>query len=435
MNLLSKNIGTKKVVAGIALIVGVAFAVSTGGNTNEKISDGQYQFVRTTGITEGGYPLPLTGEVLTNDHIVVKDEGASLRNYPEIYIPGTEPLGEDEMRIVCLGSGNPAIRIGQAATGWAVELGNGEKFVFDIGGGTVGNLWSLGSSPAEWDKLFISHLHLDHVGGIFGMFDAMGWSRNVPLQVWGSSGATEENGTAAFVENVQNASSWHVESKTGIAPSEGMTMVAHEFDYTEFTEGNPDLLIYDENDVKVYAYPVLHTIVGSVGYRLEWNGLSMSFSGDTEPSTLVAQQSEGVDVFIHESFISADAFAEKNNVSMEIAENVVEGAHTTPETLGMLFDIAQPTLGVATHYSLDDDLVDPFFDAIETTYVGPVAIAQDMMVINVTPEQIVSRMSMPNHLSWPEPAPETEGEHTIEELSDQIRPDWITETRIYRDEI
>lgn len=426
MKLLTKNIGRKKIITGAAIIAGTILLASYS-DSNELTS---YQFPRIPGITEGGYPLPLTGEVLTKNHIVVKDDSAELRSYPEIYIPGTESLGEDEMRIVSIGSGNPHLRIGQAATGWAVELGNGDKFVFDIGGGTVANLWSLGSSPAEWDKLFITHLHLDHVGGIFAMFDAMGWSRNIPLQVWGSSGATPENGTAAFVENILKASSWHIESKTGIAPSEGMMMVAHEFDYNKFTPQNQNQLIYDENDVQIYAYPVLHTIVGSVGYRLEWNGLSMSFSGDTEPSTLVAHQSEGVDVFIHESFISPEAFAKKNNVTMQIAENIVDGAHTTPDTLGQLFDIAKPVLGVATHYSLDDDLIDPFFREIAATYNGPVALAQDMMVINVTTEQIVTRMSMPDMLNWPVPASEPETETTIKDLSDQTRPDWITETRI-----
>lgn len=427
MKLLKTYINSNKLILG-TFIAATSLLIVSCTRTIEQ--EDRYQFSRTPGMTKAGYPLPLIGEVLTKNHVVIKDQDADLKVYPETYIPGTELLGEDEMRIVAIGSGNPHLRIGQAATGWAVELGNGDKFVFDIGGGTVGNLWSLGSSPAEWDKLFVSHLHLDHVGGIFAMFDAMGWSRNVPLQVWGSSGATPENGTEAFVENVLGASSWHIESKTGIAPSEGMMMVAHEFDYNKFTPKNQNQLIYDENDVKIYAYPVVHTIIGSVGYRLEWNGLSMSFSGDTEPSTLVAEQSEGVDVFIHESFISAEAFAEKNNVTMEIAKNVVDGAHTTPDTLGQLFDIAKPVLGVATHYSLDDDLIDPFFEEIATTYNGPVALAQDMMVINVTPEQIVSRMSMPDMLSWPEPAPELESETTIKDLSDQTRPDWITETRI-----
>ncbi len=427
MKLLIKSIGIKKLIVGAAVVAGILIA-STACVGEEP---GSYRFSRTPGVTAGGYSLPLTGEVIATDTVVVKREGAEIVSYPKIYVPGRETLGEDEMRIVCIGSGNPDLRIGQAATGWAVELGNDEKFVFDIGGGTVGNLWSLGASPAEFDKLFITHLHLDHVGGIFGMFDAMGWSRNVPLQVWGPSGATEESGTAAFVENVKKASSWHIESKTGIAPSEGMTMVAHEFDYYSFTEEEPNQLIYNEKGVKIYAFPVIHTIAGSVGYRLEWNGMSMAFSGDTEPSTLVAHQSKGVDVFIHEAFISAEAFAEKKSVTMEIAENVVDGAHTTAGTLGQLFEIAQPVLGVATHYSLDDDLIDPFFKEIEEIYEGPVAIAQDMMVINVTPDQIVTRMAMPDELSWPEPAPELKEKPEIGELSDQKRPEWITNTRIY----
>ncbi len=181
MKLLVKNIGIKKLIVGAVVVAGILIA-STSGVGEEP---GSYLFSRTPGVTAGGYPLPLTGEVIATDTVVVKREGSEVVSYPEIYVPGRETLGEDEMRIVCIGSGNPDLRIGQAATGWAVELGNGEKFVFDIGGGTVGNLWSLGASPAEFDKLFITHLHLDHVGGIFGMFDAMGWSRNVPLQVWG----------------------------------------------------------------------------------------------------------------------------------------------------------------------------------------------------------------------------------------------------------
>lgn len=391
-----------------------------------------YRFPREAGMTEGGYPLPLTGKVLTKTPIVLKEGVTKTKQYPEIYYPGEEKLAENEMRIVCIGSGNPQLRIGQAATGWAVELGNGDKFVFDVGGGTIGNLWSIGSSPAEFDKVFISHLHLDHSGGIFPMFDAMGWSRNVPLQVWGPSGYTKAQGTEAFVNHVVKASKWHIESKRGIGTSDGMAMIAHEIDYSKFTESNPRQLIYKKNGVKIYAFPVIHVIYGSIGFRLEWNGLSMAFTGDSEPSTLEAEQSKGVDVFIHESFVSAEDFAAKNNVSMEIAENVVYGAHTTPDQLGQVFAISKPTLGVATHYSLDDDLIDPFFMEVRKNYDGPVVLAQDLLVINVTPEQIVSRMTIADLLSWPAPAPKAEASPTIDKLSSAKRPGWVTSTRIPR---
>ena len=56
--------------------------------------------------------------------------------------------------------------------------------------------------PTRLDKLLLTHLHLDHVGGILPLFDSMGWSRNTPLHMWGSSGHTPELGTAAFVNHI-----------------------------------------------------------------------------------------------------------------------------------------------------------------------------------------------------------------------------------------
>ena len=133
--------------------------------------------------------------------MVVKKAGVPLRAYPEVCIPSEEPLAEDEMRLICTGSGNPMVRRVQAATGWIVQLGNGDNFVFNVGGGTVQNLWSLEIHPAYVDKLFLTHLHLDHVGDFHVLFDALGWARNTPLHVWGASGATPEMGTAAFCDH------------------------------------------------------------------------------------------------------------------------------------------------------------------------------------------------------------------------------------------
>jgi ribonuclease Z len=364
--------------------------------------------------------------------VVVRQEGATPRSYPEFYLPGEEQLGADEMRISICGSGNPPVRRGQGASCILVELGNGDNFVFDVGGGTVPNLWSLGVPPTRLDKLFLTHLHLDHVGGILTLFDAMGWSRNTPLHVWGSSGHTSEMGTAALVDHLQAAAAWHIDSKRGIVPSGGMRMEAHEFDYGQFSPENPRQLVYDENGVRIYAFPILHILVGSVGYRLEWNGLSMAFTGDSEPTTQEAEQAAGVDVFIHEAFIPPEPFAEKNNMPLSLAEAIVYQAHTPPDMLGRVFDIARPVLGVGTHYFQDDDLIDVFFDGIRSTYDGPVALTQDLMVFNVTPESIVMRMAKTEQLWWAPADPEAEGGDTLEEgyVSPGQTPDWIVATKI-----
>jgi len=392
----------------------------------------RYQFARKSGTTPGGYPLPLSGSVMATSPVIVKKEGIKPEAYPEYYIPGKEELAADEMRMSACGSGNPPVRRGQGATCWLVELGNGDNFIFDVGGGTVPNLWSLGVPPTRLDKLFLTHLHLDHVGGILSLFDSMGWSRNTPLHVWGSSGHTPELGTAALVEHVQKVAAWHNESKRGIIPSGGMQAVAHEFDYSLFGPENPRQLVYNDNGVKVYAFPILHILVGAVGYRLEWNGLSMAFTGDSEPTKQEAEQAAGVDVFIHEAFITPEAFAEKGNIPLKVAQNIVYNAHTPPDMLGRVFDIARPVLGVGTHYFQDDDLIDPFFEGIAMTYDGPVALAQDLMVINVTPEQIALRMAKTEQLWWAPSDPEAKGGDTLEEgyTSAAATPDWVVATKI-----
>ena len=55
----------------------------------------------------------------------------------EIYYPGSEELAPDEMRVVACGTGMPNSRPKQAAACFLVELGNGDKFIFDIGSGSA----------------------------------------------------------------------------------------------------------------------------------------------------------------------------------------------------------------------------------------------------------------------------------------------------------
>ena len=63
------------------------------------------------------------------------------------YFPNTETLGTSEMRVIALGTGTPNFRRSQASAAWLVELGNGDKFIFDIGTGSLANLAALGVSP------------------------------------------------------------------------------------------------------------------------------------------------------------------------------------------------------------------------------------------------------------------------------------------------
>jgi len=121
--------------------------------------------------------------------------------YPASYFPNTESLGADEMRITALGTGMPNQTRAAVSISYLVELGSGDKFLFDIGSGSLANLFSLRPDFSKLDKVFVSHLHVDHVGDLMGLHIG-GWlsGRFTPIHMYGPSGSKPELGTKAFVE-------------------------------------------------------------------------------------------------------------------------------------------------------------------------------------------------------------------------------------------
>ncbi len=68
----------------------------------------------------------------------------AVRDRPrDAYYPNTEDLKPDEMRVIACGTGMPTTRAAQAAACFLVELGNGDKFFFDIGSGSSERISSL----------------------------------------------------------------------------------------------------------------------------------------------------------------------------------------------------------------------------------------------------------------------------------------------------
>lgn len=56
----------------------------------------------------------------------------------DVYVPGSEELAEDEIRVSILGSGLPWVTKSQAAGSVLIEVGNAEHdvFVLDLGAGS-----------------------------------------------------------------------------------------------------------------------------------------------------------------------------------------------------------------------------------------------------------------------------------------------------------
>jgi len=318
----------------------------------------------------------------------------------DVFFPGTEDLGPDEMRVTACGTGMPNARPKQAAACWLVELGNGDKFIFDIGTGSAERLSAMKIPYDYLDKVFLGHLHSDH----FGDMDAL-WVGGVvgnrlrPLRIWGPAGHEPEYGTAYAIEHMEKMLTWDKGSRLGNVDIRGLELDVHEFDYKAVNEP-----IYQDNGVTIRSIPAIHALDGSVSFLLEWNGLKFAYSSDTFPNKWWREYAAGSDIAIHECFASPELLIQKQKFTPQTALNVGTQVHTSPAQFGKVMSEIKPRMAVGYHFFNDFDTRPVVLADIRKSYDGPLALAVDYMVFNVTQEDIKVRMAAIDEDIWPQPA-------------------------------
>ena len=106
-------------------------------------------------------PLPISSAVAAPADASSADSKAEPLISPteararDFYAPNSEKLGPDEMRVIACGSGMPMPRLKQAAACFLIELGNGEKLIFDMGTGSMERIYALGIPLDFIDKVFL----------------------------------------------------------------------------------------------------------------------------------------------------------------------------------------------------------------------------------------------------------------------------------------
>lgn len=331
------------------------------------------------------------------------------------------PPASDEMRITFLGSAVPLMRRAQQMMSILVEVGDakgkGDSFIFDVGPGVGSNYGAMGIPFTRMNKIFIAHLHGDHMGDLtYNYCFGPSADRKCPIYVWGPgpSGVkdpvtkeTWNDGTKEFCKDFRKAMRWHTESFSfqttsyksypvptksswGLpcepkpvgndAANDAYAIIPIELSLKEYWKGNNVAYNNLETGVKITYFPVIHCRKGSIGYKLEWNGLTMIYTSDTKPEFLSVQEAinggKGVDVFIHEMAVPAEVWGFKNigldaplpydnpntpwwDDTVDQMKMVQNSSHTPPGAFGYLLSLIEPKprLTVATHFPTADDTV------------------------------------------------------------------------------
>ena len=224
-------------------------------------------------------------------------------------------------------------------------------------------------------------------------------NRLVPVQVWGPSGAEPKYGTKYALEKLKEAYTWDLATRSGALDARGLELQVNEFDYK-----GVNAVIYEKNGVVIRSLPAIHGIDGAVSFILEWNGLKFAYSSDTFPNKWWLEYTKGADIAIHECFLLPSLLVTKQGFSPMEALVVGSLGHTSPEQFGKVMSETKPRLAVGYHFFNDFDTAPAMMAAVRKTYDGPVALAQDYMVFNVTKKDILVRMSAIDEAVWPQPA-------------------------------
>jgi ribonuclease Z len=235
-------------------------------------------------------------------------------------------------------------------------------------------------------------------------------NRLVPLRIWGPNGSTPELGTAAAMENMKEMYVWDIGTRSGVVDFRGGELEVNEFAFDGVNE-----VIYNENGVVIRSIPAVHGLDGAVSFILEWNGLTFAYSSDTVPNQWWIDHTKGADIAIHECFLPPTLLVTKQGFAPLEALTVGTQGHTSPEQFGKVMSLTEPRLAVGYHFYNDFDVEPEVRDRVRKTYGGPLELAVDYMVFNVTRDDIKVRMSAIDEEIWPNPP-----------MKDKIAPDFTS---------
>lgn len=175
------------------------------------------------------------------------------------------------LRVVLLGTAvGPPVGLKQFGISTLIEAGD-KRLLFDCGRGSTIRLRQLEISIGSINKVFLTHLHSDHLIQLPDIFLA-GWvmgRRNEPLKIWGPKGTSDMMNalTQAFAFDI------HIRRDVDERfPGEGIRVQSH-----DIQEG----IIFNEDGVKVTAFLVDHRpVIPAFGYRVDYGDHSVGNRSD-----------------------------------------------------------------------------------------------------------------------------------------------------------
>ena len=297
------------------------------------------------------------------------------------------PSGPPANQFITLGThGGPVSDRNRSQPANALVVGQA-VYLVDAGDGAVQQLARTGLSLAAVRAVFISHIHIDHTGGLFavlGLRHQMGSPGK--LTVYGPPGIK------AMVDGLLAAIVPEAESGYGV-PGEDYVPPQNTVDVVELRDGASlklDGLSVTVAENSHYSFPKgsdMDRRFASISFRFNLPDRSIVYTGDTGPSDSVVALARGADLLVTELIDPnfAETFAARGpgpqpKRAREMHDHMVNH-HISPDQVGQMAAKAEVHRVVITHLVAGrDPNVDtaPLVAGVRKWFDGPVEIATDL---------------------------------------------------------
>ena len=268
-----------------------------------------------------------------------------------------------DVRVSFLGTGAGA-SIHRANTAIVLDCANNTRLLLDASSGNsvMRSGTELGIMAESFEHVLLTHRHGDHMGGL--PFIQGQRTRAEP-----DGALLQVHSTEVSIQGVQSlfraTSITHQIDQEGVHSQEGRSLVR----WNPVAEGNWVSL---GEKIRASCFAVDH-IDGAVGWRVESEGISVVFSGDTRYCENLAEAAQGATVLIHEA-LSTD----------HDQEDTAQRAHATAAEAARLATMAGVSHLALTHIDprFHSD-VQPLIDEARRYFDGPISVASDLSQLTV----------------------------------------------------
>lgn len=266
-----------------------------------------------------------------------------------------------------LGSGGPELQDKRASSSYLVWQDGKARVLIDSGGGSALRFGEAGAQMVDLDLVLFTHFHADHSADFPALIKSSYFEeRTRPLPVYGPAGNAQFPSATEFVRAL-------FDEKHGA------------FRYlSDFLNGSADSYAIEAHDVAlrpdevrqiaaqpglaIFATEVIHGSVPAVAWRVEIDGKTIAFSGDTNGNNANLEKlAQGVDIFV------------AHNAVPEGARGVERALHMPPSVIGRIAATANVGKLVLSHRMLRTlGKEQQTLAAIATAFKGETVFADDL---------------------------------------------------------